>query len=64
VEFLMRPSRLRTKKPRPTLARGTGRYTDLFFPTTVQRREGRWCSTESNGVFGRRGILKQCTHLG
>jgi hypothetical protein len=26
------------------------------FPTTVQKREGRWCSTESNGVFGRRDI--------
>ena len=32
MAFLIQPSRLDTKRPRPTVARGTGRYTDLAFP--------------------------------
>lgn len=34
-------------------------------PTTRVWRKGRWCSTESNGVFGTpTHLLKQFTHLG
>jgi hypothetical protein len=29
------------KKPRPTVARGTGRYTDLAFPDAYEERRKR-----------------------
>ena len=35
----------RRVKPRPTFTRGTGRHTNLAFPTPGKRatKEGRWC---------------------
>jgi hypothetical protein len=34
-------STVRKKKPRPTVARGTGRYTDLAFPDACEERRKR-----------------------
>jgi len=41
VAFLIQPTRLGTKEPRPTVARGTGRCTDLAFPDAYEERQER-----------------------
>jgi hypothetical protein len=63
VAFLIRPSRLGTKKPRPTVARGTGRCTDLAIPDACEERRKREVVLRAESIGALGAESSRCTIL-